>query len=461
MNLHNNPVKPGELRRATSLVGQYRKLLKSTIYNSRTTPIKKERVLLSEQMPFGTYGAGAFSFPGPDVTFTPPPSNPGVVNLGCLSSSDTPGTKNITWPQQQTPANFATGSTQRRYEIFRNAPLTVITPQSGDAESSGTAFGFLPRETLTTGVAVPSATIPNDGQPGTQTLITDDSFITNSLVGGISTPFQGSITAGGPSGYVSVTVSGYTDISLAQEGLLWTLWPLAKHTNEKVEELHTYFDGFHFGTAKASHYAIGQLGYFYNDRDMGCIPISSSTAVAGLVDPQINNLGIERAIISGLSTTHNTGGIQGFNSTLLLSTAQLLSILVVKVSEEIARVFNPAAGSASDNRFIYVGYDGWAVIRTTHMPVGSLAAQTYVTPQSITGTVVQDNNYQVIFPPNFVQTLYFKDTAFRPPVSTENGLIPAIPCVVDPNSICNLSAFNQNFDPNSGPGPRPFQFPTN
>ena len=101
-------------------------------------------------------------------------------------------------------------------------------------------------------------------------------------------------------------------------------------------------------------------------------------------------------------------------------------MLVIKVTEQIARIPNPAAGIAGGNKFIYVGYDGWSVVRTTMNPISPLAAQTYVTPQSVTGSVVGEN-YQVIFPPNFPQAILYKNIQRTTPTNTEDGLFSGTP----------------------------------
>lgn len=478
-----SPLKPAEIRRAKGLIAKYEKyrdlisnyqplsaeVVSNTIpletIDSQETTQTNDRSTIADYMPFSNYPAGTNSFPGPDITFTPPPSNSAVVNLGCLANSGNTESFSITWPSQQTPANFATGSGQQRYRVVQNHPLTVVQPQTNLFTAAATSYGNLPTETLNTPAAVPSSTIPNDGQPSTQTYIDPSpsrNDISNVLLGGVSNPFQGSISTG-TAGFINSISNGYSSIGLAQEGLLWTLWPLAKPKykgGSEIPDQDPYFNGFRFGTAKTSQYQIGQLGYFYNNLNMGCIPIASSTANASLVFPNIRGIeqnGLEILLLSILSATHNTPGVQGFNETLTISTAQLLSLLVVKVCEEVARIPNPVAGASSDERFFYVGYDGWAVIRTSNSPIGPMAAQTYVTPQSITGSVVSEN-FQVIIPPNFPSTVYYKNTDIRPPVATQDGLIPIIPCrgIGPPyGAFCNVSYFNHNFDPNSGPPPPP------
>ena len=61
-------------------------------------------------------------------------------------------------------------------------------------------------------------------------------------------------------------------------------------------------------------------------------------------------------------------------------------------------------------------------------PVGPMSAQTYVTPQSVTGSILGDN-YQVIFPPNFTQNIFYKNIARTAPNSTVDGLFMGTPFV--------------------------------
>jgi len=50
-----------------------------------------------------------------------------------------------------------------------------------------------------------------------------------------------------------------------------------------------------------------------------------------------------------------------------------------------------------------------------------MAAQTYITPQSVTGSVVGEN-MQVVLPPNFPTTVYYKNELRKIPVNTTVGL---------------------------------------
>jgi hypothetical protein len=113
-------------------------------------------------------------------------------------------------------------------------------------------------------------------------------------------------------------------------------------------------------------------------------------------------------------------GIQGLNDSLLTATEQNLAICVIKVSEEVARIYNPTSGVASSSRYVYVGYDAWSVILTTANPIGPMAAQTYITPQSVTGSITNDN-HQVIVPPNFPTAIYYKNVKRNVPNTTFAG----------------------------------------
>jgi hypothetical protein len=182
----------------------------------------------------------------------------------------------------------------------------------------------------------------------------------------------------------------------------------------------TYFDDFIFGTAKASRYPIGQMGFFTNNILQGCTPFGAVNTNSGW-NPGTGVAGNPGQ--TGLNP-YSPGilpGIEGLNQALLITTEQEVAIVVVKVAEEIARIFNPAAGIAASERYIYVGYDAWAVFVTTANPLGPMAAQTYITPQTVTGSVV-GSNYQVVLPPNFPTTVYYKNNRRVVPVDTDVGL---------------------------------------
>ena len=49
-------------------------------------------------------------------------------------------------------------------------------------------------------------------------------------------------------------------------------------------------------------------------------------------------------------------GLESLNQALLTVTGQQVAIVVVKVSEQIARIDNPESGLAADDEFIFVGY---------------------------------------------------------------------------------------------------------
>ena len=256
---------------------------------------------------------------------------------------------------------------------------------------------------------------------------------------------------------------GYSSVSLSQEGLLWTLWPLTKN-QKQTSEPSTYFNHFTFGTATQSKFAIGQLAYFSNNQQIGCTPFGSifpsstsfssgtgtrtvSTNTFAIQVPGessdeviINNPSFSTSEISFQSSTNQRlprligiiPGIQNFNNSLITTTQQMVALVVVKVTEQVARIPNPSAGIGGQEAFIYVGYDGWSVIRTTMNPLAPMAAQTYVTPQSVTGSVLGEN-YQIIFPPNFPQTVLYKNIQRTAPTNTETGLFSGTPFVPFPS----------------------------
>ncbi len=41
----------------------------------------------------------------------------------------------------------------------------------------------------------------------------------------------------------------------------------------------------------------------------------------------------------------------------------------------MVRIFNPVAGIGADERYIYVGYDGCAVLRTSTNPIGPMMSK--------------------------------------------------------------------------------------
>lgn len=372
----------------------------------------KQRAIMGGKLPLGHSAAGVDSFPGPDVTYTPPVQiqNP-MVNLGCLSSAQITDIVpvNVTWPRSQVPSSFATGA---------EGPLF--------AQTNGDVAGF-------TGAVGQDDTPPgNDvqGQPnaGDATYRNNgggadfSSFsVTNALDNGFSTPFQAAVYLSSDVQLynIAATAAGYGNITLSQEGVLWTLWPLTKSSpGESGQVTGTYFDDFIFGTAKASRYPIGQMGFFTNNILQGCTPFGAVNT----------NSGFATGAATGNQQTglnpYSPGilpGIEGLNQALLITTEQEVAIVCVKVAEEVARIFNPAAGIAASERYIYVGYDAWAVVLTTANPMGPMAAQTYITPQTVTGSVV-GNNYQVVVPPNFPTTVYYKNQRRIVPVDTDVGL---------------------------------------
>jgi hypothetical protein len=307
------------------------------------------------KLPLSDNLAGVNSFPGNDITWTPGNqiTNP-MVNLGCLTATSTNDLSiiNLRQPLSNIPTNISSG----------NRNTTQDVPQ-------------------------------------------------------VDTPFTSTVhlTSNVDIYNISAIANNYSSITLSQEGLLWTLWPLAKPSKDITPPNdYTYFDNFTFGTAKVSNYPIGQLGYFLQPALIGCTPFGSESFYP---TPHIN-YGSDMVAGSSLSDDSFAmfPGVQGFEESLTYNTGQQVAITVIKVSEQVARIFNPIAGVGADNRYIYVGYDGWALILTTTNPVGPMMAQTYITPQSRTGNVVE-NNYNVILPPNFPTTVYYKNQNYSVPLS--------------------------------------------
>jgi hypothetical protein len=343
---------------------------------------RQQRAILGGQLPLGSGPAGANSFPGPDVTYTPPlqVQNP-MVNLGCLSSAQITDIVpiNVLWPSTQVPG--------------------------GEATSVG------------------SQTQPTTGTVD-EPLGRGEGELSNQLSSGRNTPFQAAVylTSDVQLYNISATAAGYGNITLSQEGVLWTLWPLTKSSpGDSGQVTGTYFDDFIFGTAKSSRYPIGQMGFFTNNILQGCTPFGAVNTNSGW--SQGLNTGSGSTGSPGLSP-YSPGilpGVEGLNQALLITTEQEVAVVCIKVAEEVARIFNPAAGIAASERYIYVGYDAWGVFLTTCNPVGPMAAQTYITPQTVTGSVI-GSNYQVIMPPNFPETIYYKNQRRVVPVDTDVGL---------------------------------------
>lgn len=342
---------------------------------------RQQRAILGGQLPLGQSPAGANSFPGPDVTYTPPlqVQNP-MVNLGCLSSAQITDIVpiNVMWPSSQVP---------------------------GDIASS----------------------VGSQTQPVSDTVVTDSGeHLSNQLSHGHVTPFQAAVylTSDVQLYNISATAAGYGNITLSQEGVLWTLWPLTKSSpGDSGQVTGTYFDDFIFGTAKSSRYPIGQMGFFTNNILQGCTPFGAVNTNSGWSQGQNSGTTVGGGVGPGLSP-YSPGilpGVEGLNQALLITTEQEVAIVCIKVAEEVARIFNPAAGIAASERYIYVGYDAWGIFLTTCNPIGPMAAQTYITPQTVTGSVV-GSNYQVIMPPNFPETIYYKNQRRVVPVDTDVGL---------------------------------------
>jgi hypothetical protein len=300
-----------------------------------------------------------------------------MVNLGCLSSAQITDIVpiNVLWPSGQTPGSNAGG-------------------------------------------------VGSQTQPSPDNVQVDNNTLSNQLESGISTPFQAAVylTSDVQLYNISATAAGYGNITLSQEGVLWTLWPLTKSSpGDSGQVTGTYFDDFIFGTAKSSRYPIGQMGFFTNNILQGCTPFGAVNTNSGWSAGM--NTGTGTGMSPGLSS-YSPGilpGVEGLNQALLITTEQEVAIVCIKVAEEVARIFNPAAGIAASERYIYVGYDAWGVFLTTCNPVGPMAAQTYITPQTVTGSVV-GSNYQVIMPPNFPETIYYKNQRRVVPVDTDVGL---------------------------------------
>lgn len=373
---------------------------------------RQSRAIIGGQLPLSDNAAGVDSFPGPDVTFTPPlqVQNP-MVNLGCLSSAQITDIVpvNVTWPSTQVPSSFDTGAAGPLFaNQFSDNPLAV-GPLGTGAEDN-----------VPSGQGQPNPTDATGSVQGGGAFSQYD--IGNQLVSGSPTPFQSAVylTSDVQLYNIAATAAGYGNIVLSQEGVLWTLWPLTKASPGDVgAATGTYFDDFVFGTAKSSRYPIGQMGFFTNNILQGCTPFGAVNTNSGWnPGAQINGVGQP-----GLNP-YSPGilpGVEGLNQALLITTEQEVAIVVVKVAEEIARIFNPAAGIAASERYIYVGYDAWAVFVTTANPMGPMAAQTYITPQTVSGSVV-GNNYQVVVPPNFPTTVYYKNQRRVVPVDTDVGL---------------------------------------
>lgn len=344
---------------------------------------RHNRAILGQDLPLGEYPMGYDSFPGPDITYTPPtPITEPMTSLGCLNSAIITDIVPIVklWPESQSPYSFATG-------------------QNNNYQNTTTVGG-----------------------------------VTNQLERGSSTPFHSSVyltsdvTLYGLSGGAAAT--SYTPINLSQEGLLWTLWPLTKN-KPCGHPTMTYFDDIYFGTAKHSRYPLGQMGYFINNTIIGCTPLGAANPNSG--GPSMNVATFPTRRRGGQSSASNLvtdpailPGVEGLNQALLTTTEQQVAIVVVKVTEQIARIDNPESGVASNQDLIYAGYDGWAVINMSTNPIGPMAMQTYITPQTVTGSVTE-KNYQIILPPNFPTVMFYKNQKYNVPANTGVGLFMGAP----------------------------------
>ena len=99
-----------------------------------------------------------------------------------------------------------------------------------------------------------------------------------------------------------------------------------------------------------------------------------------------------------------------------------MKILVIGKNGQLGKSIKKVlANSEQHNEYIFVGYDAWAVIHTSTNPVGPLMMSTYITPQSVTGSIV-GNNYQIILPPNFPNVIFYKNGTYTIPSTTDFGL---------------------------------------
>ena len=316
-------------------------------------------------------------------------TNNNIVNLGCLNGNSFQDIVSVSvgWPAHQIPSNYSSGATGPNFATRTNLVNNLNQVNN---------------ETL----METNPTI-SEGQPSTTS-----GNVTNMAEHIRATPFQSTVYSTGLTDiYKSYYVGqGYNAVTLSQEGLLWTLWPLSKPQRIKSSLKNQRVDNLiEFATSKSSHYRIGQLGYFFNNVEMGCtifggqIPTNyasnHSVGVKPIDDTYIFD---DQIYLRGIN------GVQTLAISLLITTKQMVGIVVVKVSEEIARMINPASGEMGSDRFIYVGYDAWAVINTSTNPRSPMMASTYVTPQSVTGQVTSEN-YQVIFPPNFPHNVLYKN----------------------------------------------------
>lgn len=234
------------------------------------------------------------------------------------------------------------------------------------------------------------------------------------------TPFQSSVylTSNVNLYNISATAAGYSSVNFSTEGLLWTLWPLTQNVTKynDVNLKNTYFDQISMGTSLTSRYPIGQMGFFTSQSYVGnCTPMSASigNAVNGLNTGGNSQPGLLK------SSPAIAPGVQGLGDTLTAVTpySNNVALIVIKISEEISRIINPISGAGSNEKFIYVGYDAWSIFNISTNPIGPVMATTYISPQTVTGSVTE-NNLQVIIPPNFPTTMYFKNTSYMVPLSS-------------------------------------------
>lgn len=214
-------LKRSDIRRVKGLVAKYRAWLKDYHASSIHPSSTKSRVTIATPLPLGTHLAGEMSFPGPDVTFTPPPSNAAVVSLGCQGHAPgLPESIRVTWPRYQTPEFLATGSGQQRYSVVHNSPLTIVPRVFADPvtaadanHAQGHVQGFQNITEVNATYAVPTSGFPGDGQPSP---ITDntvpDAPVANTLMDGVSTPFEHTFSTSTAYSYSTQVAHGFSRV---------------------------------------------------------------------------------------------------------------------------------------------------------------------------------------------------------------------------------------------------------
>ena len=243
-------------------------------------------------------------------------------------------------------------------EAVRNVRLEDADASSQFSDLQG-LFGFQSNTIVSSNLGnINSSTQPPSSSPSGVTL----ADIENLVQPGWQTPFQNNVyLSSNLEIFTTIYNEGYGSVQLSKEGLLWTLWPLTRQ-NKTHKTLRTsdttYFDGFVFGTAMQSQYAIGQQAYFSNNRLIGCTPMGSIYPTAGRgtannsLNVNISQLDLSSSGIDSFTRqlfpierlphssknrvcSYNdtdcdigiTPGIQNFNNTLI-TTTQTVSSLV-------------------------------------------------------------------------------------------------------------------------------------